>query len=139
MGDFWPGNILIALDKQGALERIYILDWELAKPGLPELDIGQFCAEIDLLRRFHPEYEQSAGKMISTFLETYSGICRPDISFARITVVHWGAHLVAWTPRIPGGDKEKTRETVQDGVSLLTEGYSGPDEWVRSSYVKDLC
>lgn len=138
MGDFWPGNILITLDETGALKRIYILDWELAKAGLPELDIGQFCAEMDLLRRFHPECVELAGKTISTFLGTYSEICQTDISFARTTVVHWGVHLVAWVPRIPWGGKEKTRETVQDGVSLLIEGYSGSDEWVRSSFVKDL-
>ncbi|KAF9469683.1 kinase-like domain-containing protein [Collybia nuda] len=139
MGDFWPGNILITLDNAGALKRIYILDWEVAKTGLPELDLGQFCAEMDLLRRFHPECAESAGKTISTFLGTYSELCRPDISFARRAITHWGVHLVAWVPRIPWGSKEDTRKTVEEGVSLLVEGYTGSDEWVKSSFVKDLC
>lgn len=139
MGDFWSGNIIITLNENGALKRIHVLDWELAKPGLSALDLGQFCAEMDLLRRFHPEYSEAAGKVISTLLETYSGVCQPEIGLARATAVHWGAHLVAWTPRIPWGGKEETRKVVEDGVELLIKGSSGADGWVKDSLVGSLC
>ncbi|KAJ3480842.1 hypothetical protein NLJ89_g12256 [Agrocybe chaxingu] len=46
MGDFWPGNLMVALDEGGNLKHIYILDWELAKTGRVHRDgftgIGEF-------------------------------------------------------------------------------------------------
>ncbi|KAI6047831.1 kinase-like domain-containing protein [Pisolithus marmoratus] len=58
-GDFWPGNIMVCLRRgmdgtAEALEKLYVLDWELAKTGLPGLDLGQCCAELYLISRFHP-------------------------------------------------------------------------------------
>jgi aminoglycoside phosphotransferase (APT) family kinase protein len=45
-GDFWPGNVLINLSAseggERVIETISVVDWELAKPGLPGLDIGEF-------------------------------------------------------------------------------------------------
>ncbi len=48
MGDFWPGNVMISLgeDEMGdrIIKRIYVVDWELVKPGVAGLDVGQFIA-----------------------------------------------------------------------------------------------
>ena len=62
MGDFWPGNMMVVLDGDRNLERIYVLDWELSRTGLPGADIGQFCAEIHLLRRFEADAKDSASE-----------------------------------------------------------------------------
>ncbi|KAJ3845307.1 hypothetical protein F5878DRAFT_689607 [Lentinula raphanica] len=116
MGDFWPGNILLSLDSQtGAVNRISIVDWELSKTGEPGLDLGQFTAEVDLLRKFNPSFKVAGTKMLSAFHSSYSA--KEDI--ARMAVVHWGAHLIAWTPRVPWGSKEDTREMVAKGIKLI--------------------
>lgn len=63
-GDYWPGNILVSL-RWGAdgvieaLDRLYVLDWELAMTGLPGLDLGQYCAELFFIARSHPHREES--------------------------------------------------------------------------------
>lgn len=136
MGDFWPGNILVTPTGDGG--QIHILDWELAKPGLPGLDIGQFCAEMHLLRRFHPECADSASRTITTFLKAYGRAHTADTQLARTALVHWGAHLVAWTPRVPWGSKERTRDVVEEGAELLVEGYTGKEDWLKTSFIGPL-
>ncbi|KAI0784990.1 kinase-like domain-containing protein [Abortiporus biennis] len=144
MGDFWPGNIMVSFSGEGSsskLERIYVLDWELTKPGLAGLDVGQLCAELQTLRRFHDNCVIPATELILTFLTSYRGCRRGAGSLkelARIASVHLGAHLIAWTPRVPWGGKEKTREVVKEGVKYLIDGYGGTQEYLEESLFKPL-
>jgi hypothetical protein len=139
MGDFWPGNVMVCLNPAGdSLERVYVLDWELAKPGVAGLDIGQFCAEMHLLRRFSPACDTSATTVLDAFLKTYRDAAGVDAGVAKDAMVHVGAHLVAWTPRVPWGSKERTREVVDEGVGYLVEGYAATQEWLRGSLVGRL-
>lgn len=140
MGDFWPGNIMVALDPSDVnqLKRIYVLDWELAKTGLPGADIGQFCAEIHLLRRFEPITKASASWILSTFLKAYSRVGKPDVQVCRHAMVHWGVHLAVWTPRIPWGGKTATRDAVEEGVGFLVGASSADEDWLRASDVGAL-
>ncbi|TCD68090.1 hypothetical protein EIP91_011543 [Steccherinum ochraceum] len=124
MGDFWPGNFLLDFSPDGeAIKRIYIVDWELVRPGIAGLDVGQFLAEMHLLRRFHPHCAESSSAVISAFQKAYAST-RGDVpqEVARKAMVHVGAHLVAWTPRIDRGTREKTREVVHEGVEYLLSG-----------------
>jgi 5-methylthioribose kinase len=129
MGDFWPGNIMISLgkDMDGSprLERIYVVDWELARLGSPAFDLGQFFAEMNLLRRFHTKCVAETSAVIQAFLATYRRVAAVDNAFARLVLVHIGAHLVCWTPRIPWGDKGRTKQVVAEGLGYLLQGYSG--------------
>lgn len=121
MGDFWPGNILLSLDPYtGAVERINVVDWELAKTGLAGLELGQFAAEVDLLRKFYPAFEDAGTKMISAFYGAYS--MEEDV--ARTAAIHWGVHLITWTPRVPWGSKWDTREMVEKGIKLVVTNRS---------------
>jgi len=120
------------------LEWVYVLDWELAKPGLAGLDIGQFCAEMHLLRRFSPACGTSATTVLDAFLKTYRDAAGVGVGVAKDAIVHIGAHLVAWTPRVPWGSKERTREVVDEGVGYLVEGYAATQEWLRGSLVGRL-
>ncbi|KAF5375149.1 hypothetical protein D9758_000553 [Tetrapyrgos nigripes] len=128
MGDFWPGNILVCLDDSGDLQRMYVIDWELTKPGLAGWDIGQLLAELDLLRRFHPSEREPVSKAISSFYESYSQAYPTDLDLWKTAVTHWGNHLVVWTPRVVWGDKQTTRETVLSGVKMIVDGQNGSSE-----------
>jgi 5-methylthioribose kinase len=139
MGDFWTGNIMVCLNPTGdSLERVYVVDWEVAKPGLAGLDVGQLCAEMHLLRQFSPACHESATAAMDAFLKAYRDAVGVDLDVARDAAVHVGAHLVAWTPRVPWGGKELTREVVDQGVEYLTEGYAATQEWLRGSFVGPL-
>jgi hypothetical protein len=143
MGDFWPGNIMVCLspshnDSPPLLERVYILDWELAKPGLAGLDVGQFCAEMHLLRRFSPACDESVTTALDAFLRSYRNAFKVGVEVTKDAAVHIGAHLVAWTPRVSWGSKERTREVVHEGVECLVEGYAGTQKWLEGSIVGPL-
>ncbi|KAF8079097.1 kinase-like domain-containing protein [Lyophyllum atratum] len=138
MGDFWPGNIMVTLDDKQQLQRLYIVDWELAKPGLPGVELGQFCAEMHLLRRFVPIAEGSASTVLTTFLQAYAQEYKPDTELARNALVHWGAHLVVLTPRVPWGDKESTRRVVEEGVHIIVAAAGANEEDLRESLMGPL-
>ncbi|KDQ63165.1 hypothetical protein JAAARDRAFT_188771 [Jaapia argillacea MUCL 33604] len=143
MGDFWTGNILVRLGGEGDaqyLEQLYVVDWELAKPGLAGFDVGQFCAEMHLLRRFNDSdaAQDAASRTLSAFLSAYHSVRPTDVDLARTAIIHAGAHLVAWTPRIPWGDEPRTREVVAEGLELLLDGYQGPESSLKGSILGGL-
>ena len=82
VGDYRPGNILARFGSTGGdLERIYVLDWELSKLGLMELDVGQFTAKMHLLHRFNPS--SSASTLLTSFLKSYHLSVSPSEELAR--------------------------------------------------------
>ncbi|KAJ7597312.1 kinase-like domain-containing protein [Mycena floridula] len=117
-GDLWSGNTLVSLDSKGKLKRIYVVDWELSKPGNPSVELGQFCAELHLLHLYHEEH--SAMKLaVSAFIEAYTRNSR--VSWSKLDVVrHIGGHIVVLSPRISWGDSVRTRQVIKQGVELLT-------------------
>lgn len=143
MGDFWPGNVLVNLQYPSdgdtpTVKHVYVVDWELVKPGLAGLDIGQLCAEMHLLRHFSPACEPAASEALGAFLKTYRDTFAMPPGMARLVAEHIGAHIVALAPRIPWGSKELTREVVMEGVDYLVKANMGDDEWIRSSIVQPL-
>ncbi|KAF8140469.1 kinase-like domain-containing protein [Boletus edulis] len=145
-GDLWPGNLVVSL-RRGTdgniegVEKLYVLDWELGKTGLPGLDLGQFCAEMYTLSEFYPTRRESTQTIIGSFLGTY-GERRgkgKDIELARIVMSHIGAHLVTWTPRVSSwSGRQKTREVVEKGVEMLVLGEEGTESSLRESIVRPL-
>ncbi|KAF5378573.1 hypothetical protein D9615_007124 [Tricholomella constricta] len=138
MGDFWPGNIMVTLDSEQRLRRLYILDWELAKTGVPGVEIGQFCAEMHLLRRFVPAIEESVSTVLDTFLQAYADERQPEEEVARNALVHWGTHLVVWTPRVQWGDKDTTRKVVEEGLRIIVAASDATKEYLSRSLVSPL-
>lgn len=135
-GDFWPGNICCVLAREGdqqILEKLYIIDWELAKPGVPALDIGQLFAEMHLLRKFKPQSSVAGESFVNAFQAAYlSGRTKAESELAETALRHVGAHLVAWGPRVPWGANETVREVVRDGVELLTGQFS--QSWLYKAF-----
>jgi len=122
------------------VEKLYVLDWEVSKTGLPGLDLGQFCAEMYTLSEFYPARRESTQTIIGSFLGTYGERRgKENIELARIVVSHIGAHLVAWTPRVSTWyGREKTREVVEKGVEMLVMGEEGTELSLRESIVGPL-
>ncbi|KAI6008387.1 kinase-like domain-containing protein [Pisolithus orientalis] len=143
-GDFWPGNIMVCLRRGAngtveAVEKLYVVDWEVAKMGLPGLDLGQLCAELYLISRFYPRRKESAEAVITSFLSTYRRCNnKVDPALAGVTVGHIGAHLVTLGPRISWGGREQTRKVVQEGVEMLTLGCTGSVSSLQESIVGPL-
>ncbi|KAJ7490834.1 kinase-like domain-containing protein [Mycena latifolia] len=130
MGDFWTGNIVVAPDTG----RVSVIDWELVKPGVPALDLGQFCAEMHTLALFRPQTAEATTALIDAFLAAYRvhyGALAPDT--ARVAAQHMGAHLVVITPRVEWGPPEECVKAVELGLTYLLEG--GSDDWVREKSV----
>jgi len=145
MGDLWPGNILVALRRDAAgtamdVERIYVVDWELAKTGLAGLDVGQFAAELHLLCSFKAHSEQAATSVLVSFLNTYRERYEDggSLRVARTAVVHLGAHLVTWTPRVQWGSEEIVRKIVREGVGYLVSGCSATEDYIRETKLAGL-
>ncbi|KAG6846035.1 hypothetical protein H0H87_006399 [Tephrocybe sp. NHM501043] len=140
MGDFWPGNIIVTLDDDQQLRRVYLFDWEIARPGLPGVEIGQFCAEVHLVRRYIPAAEKFTSTLLDTFLRAYAEKARPDIQIARNALTQWGTHLVVWTPRVStwANDKVMARSVVEEGVRLIVAADEACEESLTSSFVGPL-
>ena len=130
MGDFWPGNVLVTLDGED-IKSIQVVDWELAKTGIPELDVGQFLAELYLICRFDTEAGVAAAAMARAFWGTYRGLHAFNL---QAVTTHCGVHLIAWTPRVPWGGKETTRRVVMEGMEMMCRG----DGDVLEYFVKAL-
>ena len=144
-GDLWPGNVMVSLRRGAdgaieALDKLHVIDWEVAKTGLPGFDLGQMCAEFYLIARFHPHREDSTNTLIKSFLSAYRTTrgSAMDPGIARVAVGHIGVHLVAFTPRIPWGGRERTRDVVQEGAELLNLSWTGPDSLLLDSIVQPL-
>lgn len=140
MGDFWPGNMMVILDeKTGALRRIYVVDWEITRPGLLGMEVGQFCAEMHLLRRSHEAAcKETATLVLDHFMKRYKKICAPDSNDCSRAIVQWGVHMAVWGPRTPWGGKELTRQIVLEGVDLIVNAYKGGDSSLKESFVGDM-
>ncbi|KAJ7155316.1 kinase-like domain-containing protein [Mycena filopes] len=141
MGDFWTGNVMVNLTRnpedEGVelkLEKVYVIDWELAKTGVAALDVGQFCAEALTVTLFHPASAEAARALIEAFLFAYKEHCGVMADHAANTAAkHMGAHLVAITPNAGWGTPEETVKAIELGLEHLMEGCS--DRWVRERSV----
>lgn len=139
MGDFWPGNMMVRTDTKGELERIYVGDWEMAKLGLPGMDVGQFASEVHLLRRCNPETcKDTASILLEYFLKEYKTVRGPLQEVAKDAIVHWGTHMIIWGSRVDWGGKEITRAFVLEGVRMIVDGWHGGEEWMKGSIVGDM-
>ena len=136
MGDFWPGNVLVGREEVDG--PTLVVDWEIARPGLPGVDVGQFCAELATLRRLHPERAEAAGEVLKNFVHEYfAGDVGPEVDETRrVALGHFGVHLVVWTPRAEwSAGVQAKRSLVLDGVKYLVEGADPNRIWTDEELV----
>ena len=114
MGDLWHENIL--LNTNGHSPRLYVLDWELARIGLPGSEVGLFCSYMNLLGQGN---DKLASAMLQNFIEAYSHISNREMRLVRDTLMHWGISHIFWAPRDPPGDRKTVQDFVREGVEML--------------------
>ena len=141
-GDYWPGNILVSLRRGAdgaieALDRLYVLDWEMAMTGLPGSDLGQYCAELCVVAKLFPHREESAKTIIRSFLSAYGESRTIDPAMARVALGHIGGYMVSCVPR-DAGDRERRRELVVEGVEFLDLSWTGPESSLVNSIIGPL-
>lgn len=123
MGDFWPGNVLVDLDRgdngsEEKLRKILVVDWEVARPGAAAFDVGQFRAEIYTVRHFNPACSPASEALDAAFLEGYLSV-EPELDRQK-AAQHLATHLVIWTARVGWEPADKTRALVEHGLRSIT-------------------
>ena len=122
MGDFWTGNVLVDLDWGGdgseKLRKVFVVDWEVARPGVAAFDVGQFQGEIFTVRHFNPVCGPASEALDAAFLEGYLSI-QPELDRQK-AAQHLAMHLVIWTARVGWEPAEKTRALVEHGLRSIT-------------------
>jgi Ser/Thr protein kinase RdoA (MazF antagonist) len=122
MGDFWPGNVLVDLDRDAdgseKLRKLLVVDWEVARPGVAAFDVGQFQAEIVTVRHFNPVCGPATEALDVAFLEGYLSV-EPGLDRQK-AAQHLAMQLVIWTARVGWEPAEKTRELVKQGLKSIT-------------------
>ena len=123
MGDFWTGNVLVDLDRGGdgseeRVRKIFVVDWEMARPGVAAFDVGQFQAEMFTVQHFNPVCRPAGEALDAAFLEGYLSI-QPELDRQK-AAQHLAMHLVIWTPRVGWEPAEKTRALVEQGLRSIT-------------------
>jgi 5-methylthioribose kinase len=134
MGDLWDRNIIVNPNQHPF--RLYLLDWELARTGLPGTDIGTFCASMDILIHGNQFASGPASVILQNFLDAYSRISNRDARLAQDTLVHWGAIHVFWGPRDPPGGRKLAHDLVRKGVKFWVD--SRDQDFQEQSPVKGL-
>lgn len=121
MGDFWTGNVLVDLDHgvdgSEQLRKMFVVDWEVARPGVAAFDVGQFQAEIYTVRHFNPVCSLTGEALDAAFLEGYLSI-QPELDRQK-AAQHLAMHLVVFTPRVGWEPAEKTRALVEHGLRSI--------------------
>lgn len=131
VGDFWPENVLVSTVKgKDGEERqeLVALDFELAKPGLAEFDVGQMAAELWMVSYFTGTGEEEegdlAGVVLRAFLSRYEEVRGERVDWNRVAI-RVGAHLVVisplgWEARV---GRRRVGDAVQRGLELCGKGF----------------
>lgn len=99
---------------------MFVVDWEVAHQGVPNLDVGQMIAELYQLSLCHTV---KAGLwMAQGFCDGYGPVSE---EFALRTAIHAGVHLLAIGTLDKGLDSpHRVKEVIKAGRNVIVEGYN---------------
>lgn len=138
MGDFWTANIIVDQDSSGCIKRAFVVDWEIARAGLPYLDYGQLTAELHTLRLFYPEADTCVNEILASYALGYKRNSVVDAEFTRGAAIHVGAHLVAITQMACWEPKERIPQVMLEGAEYMIHGNHRDLDWLSRSAVRFL-
>ncbi|CAF0731017.1 unnamed protein product [Adineta steineri] len=133
MGDFWIGNILIDIHSEmNTIQRIYIIDWEMARHGLPSNDIAHFCHQLFMYSYF--DNCLLSDIVMSSFLRTYAQLFNLDIEYIKDAAIVLGALITVWAFNFD----TDIQETIQLGIEYMTKALATDHTWLNKSVLKHL-
>ena len=138
MGDFWTGNILVS-SKDTTNLHLYVLDWELAKPGTAEFDIGQMAAEIYCAARLRKGAQHIAMKLLNSFLVSYRETRAVKVDAAKV-LIRMGAHWLVIMPRAWSNEAtaDEIKEATREGRDMIRIGWENDPVALKASVVGPL-
>ena len=83
--------MLVKLDESGKLQRILVVDWEVTRTGIPAIEVGQFTAEMHLLRICIPGCAKTAPVVLKNYLEAYGPLSDEE---KELMMRHIGTHMI---------------------------------------------
>lgn len=118
--------MLVVLDEKKELKKVVVVDWEMARIGLPGMEVGQFAAEIFFCGRFHPDICKDTSKaVLDNFFSSYASKFGVTKELAKRALVHFGTHLAVIGPTVGWGEKEMSREVALEGARAIVEAHEG--------------
>ncbi|QRV97185.1 phosphotransferase enzyme family protein [Ceratobasidium sp. AG-Ba] len=131
MGDLWPENILISTEPE---LRIYVVDWEMARCGRPEIDVGDMAAAVHSIAYIYPS-NTSEFNFMRNFMRSYNkhyALNELQVAFsAGRDVMAFGADQT-W---LKSQDEGTKRKIVQCGLELLQAGVERDVKEIRNNLV----
>ncbi|KAI2626636.1 kinase-like domain-containing protein [Hypoxylon sp. NC1633] len=126
-GDFWSGNILLPQGpiQEGVDVPMFVIDWEMAQVGKPNVDLGQMIAELYELNL----YKSISGGlwMVQGFVTGY-GATSDDFAFR--TAIQVGAHLVCFGTSVQGwGTPEQVENCARMGRDIIVHAWKKDRRW----------
>ncbi|KAI1212263.1 kinase-like domain-containing protein [Annulohypoxylon truncatum] len=126
-GDFWSGNILLPKNpiQEEADVPMFVIDWEMAQLGKPNLDLGQMIAELYELRLYK---DIIAGLwIIQGFVSGY-GAMSEDFAFR--TAIQTGTHLISFGTSVQGwGTQEQVENCARVGKEIIVRAWKKDRQW----------
>lgn len=125
IGDFWTGNILVSTPSTQRVDlHLYVLDFELSKPGTAEFDVGQMSAEMWCLARFRKDARDQSLVLLERFLNSHKA--RRNVAVDAATVaIRIGAHLLVIMPMAWSVEatEEEIRTAAAEGREFIRMGW----------------
>lgn len=138
LGDFWTGNVLVSNAKE-----LFVLDFELTKPGTPDFDVGQMAAEMYCLACFRDA--ELGNALLKAFLKWYEEGRKQGVSMELVAkvAIRIGAHLMvmmptAWSVRSEEASEEQVKEQLKVADRLLKMGVERDEKALRRSIIAPL-
>lgn len=131
--------MLVVLDEKKELKNIVVVDWEMARIGLPGMEVGQFAAEIFFCGRFHPDICKTTSQaVLDHFFSSYASKFDVTEELVKRALAHFGTHLAVIGPTVGWGEKDITREVALEGAKAIVEAHEANMEGLKSSVVGGL-
>lgn len=139
MGDFWTGNVLVSALSGEHDPKLYVVDWELSKPGTAEFDVGQMVAEMWCLATFRKGARGQSLALLESFLSSYKTTRAIPVDAAKVAI-RMGAHLfvimpMAWSSE---ADAEQISAAAGEGREFIRMGWEDDTEALRKSTLAPL-
>lgn len=115
--------------QEGVETPLFLIDWEMAQLGVPNLDHGQMLCEMYQLWLY--KKIDAALWMVQGYAE---GLGEQSDDFAFRTAIQLGCHLVSFGTIVPGwGTQEQVEDAARQGRDIIVNAWNRNREWFEKS------